>query len=237
MNLEEKDTKKIISRLVLQKVLQHEVCKFLDKSRYEDLSKVFLSDEPDKEIKLDFRLQKNVNDRYYAAIADIAIRWTTDDLEKQDPEGNVWKVYQLKMMSGVSSRWNASVPEVMERAECLAALASLLSEIHEMAGHPLQIQTLTNEERIVRDLQRKYEAACDEIYKHIRWQVPELRRGLRLGGKARTFNRECLSAIKVQPGTYEFTTNDGSNRKPRTKRYSITIPENPLYLCAIKRIA
>lgn len=233
---QERDTKKIISRLVLQKVLQHEVCKFLDKSRYEELSKAFLSDEPDKELKMDFKLQKNVNDRYYAAIADIVIRWTTDDLEKEDPEGNVWKVYQLKMTSSVSSRWNASVPEVMERAECLVALASLLSEIHEMAGHPLQIQTLTNEERIARDLQRKYEAACDTIYKHIRWQAPELRRGLRLGGKARTFDRERLTAINVEPGTYEFAVNAGSSRKPHTKRYSITIPQNPLYLCAIKRI-
>jgi hypothetical protein len=119
----------------------------------------------------------------------------------------------------------------------LSALASIISEIHEMAGHPIQIQILNNDERIARDLKRKYEAACDEICRHIRWQTPELRRGLRLGGKARTFDRERLSKIKVEPGKYEFEINDASARSPKYKKYSLTIPENPLYLCAIKRVA
>lgn len=237
MNLEEKDTRKIISRLILQKILQHEVCKFLDKSKYEELSNQFLSDTPDKEFRLDFRLQKNIQDKYYSAIGDVTIRWLTDDLEKTDPEGNVWKLYQLKMSSGISSRWNANVHELVERSECLTALASILSELHEMAGHQLQIQILNNEERIARDLQRKYNAACDEIFKFIRWSAPELRRGLRAGGKARTFQREIFTKIKVDPGHYEFEVNDGSTRNPRVKKYSVTIPENPLYLCAIKRVS
>lgn len=235
--LQERDTKKIISRLVLQKILQHEVCKFLEKSKYEDLSRLFLSDEPDKEIRLELRLQKNVQDKYYTSVSDVTIRWTTDDLEKTDPDGNVWKVFQLKMTSGVSSRWNANVHELSERAECMTALASILGELHEMAGHPLQIQILNNEERIARDLRRKYEAACDEIYKFIRWSAPDLRRGLRAGGKARTFQREIFTKIKVDPGRYEFEVNDGSNKKPNYKKYSVTIPENPAYLCAIRRVS
>lgn len=237
MNLEEKDTKKIISRLILQKILQHEVCKFLDKSKYEELSRLFLSDEPDKEVRLDFRLQKNVQDKYYSAIADTTIRWLTDDLEKTDAEGNVWKVYQLKISSGVSSRWNTNVHELAERAECMTALSSILIELNEMAGHPIHVQILNNQERIARDLRRKYEAACDEISKFIRWNTPELRRGLRLGGKARTFQREIFTKIKVEPGNYEFDVNDGSNKSPKVKKYSVTIPENPLYLCAIKRVS
>ena len=237
MNIEEKDTKKIISRLVLQKILQHEVCKFLDKSKYEELSRLFLSDEPDKEVRLDFRLQKNVQDKYYSAIADTTIRWLTDDLEKTDVEGNVWKIYQLKISSGVSSRWNTNVHELAERAECITALSSILIELNEMAGHPIHVQILSNDERIARDLRRKYEATCDEISKFIRWNTPELRRGLRLGGKARTFQREIFTKIKVEPGHYEFSVNDGSNKNPKVKKYSVTIPENPLYLCAIKRVS
>lgn len=231
------DTKKIISRLVLQKLLQHEVCKFLDKIKYEELSMLFLSDNPDKEFRLDFKLQKNIQDKYYTAIADVTIRWLSDELEKTDPEGNVWKVYQMKLSTGISSRWNANVNEMTERAECISALASVVGELNEMAGHPIQVQILNNEERIARDLQRKYSAACDEIYKYIRWNVPELRRGLRLGGKARTFQREVFAKIKVDPGKYEFEVNDGSNRSPKYKKYSVTIPENPAYLCAIKRVS
>ena len=231
------DTKKIISRLILQKILQHEVCKFLDKSKYEELSRLFLSDEPDKEVRLDFRLQNNVQDKYYSAIADTTVRWLTDDLEKTDAEGNVWKVYQLKMSSGVSSRWNTNFHEMVERAECMTALSSILVELNEMAGHPIHVQILSNQERVDRDLKRKYDTACDEISKFIRWQAPELRRGLRLGGKARTFDRERFAKIKVEPGRYEFDINDGSAKSPKYKKYSITIPENPLYLCAIKRVS
>lgn len=231
------DTKKIISRLVLQKILQHEVCKFLDKPKYEELSKLFLSDDPDREFRLDFRLQKNIQDKYYSAVADVTLRWLTDDLEKTDPEGNVWKVYQMKISSGISSRWNSNVQELIERAECMSALASVLSELNEMVGNPIQVQILNNEERIARDLRRKYEAACDEIYKFIRWNAPELRRGLRLGGKSRTFQREIFSKIKAEPGRYEFEVNDGSNKKPNHKKYSVTIPENPAYLCAIRRVS
>jgi hypothetical protein len=231
------DTKKIISRLVIQKILQHEVCKFLDKQKYEDLSKIFLSEEPDRELRLDLRLQKNIQDKYYTAVADVTIKWLSDDLENLDPEGNVWKSFQMKISSGISSRWNSNVNELIERAECVSALASVLSELHEMAGHPIQVQILNNEERIARDLKRKYEAACDEIYKFIRWNAPELRRGLRLGGKARTFQREIFTKIKVEPGHYEFSVNDGSNKNPKVKKYSVTIPENPLYLCAIRRVS
>lgn len=235
--LKERDTKKIISRLILQKILQHEVCKFLDKPKYEELSRLFLSEEPDKEIRLDLRLQKNIQDKYYSAIADMSLRWLTDDFEKIDPEGNVWKVYQVKIASGVSSRWNANFHEMFERAECMSALASVLAELHEMVGHPIQIQILNNEERIARDLQRKHNAACDEIYKFIRWQMPELRRGLRAGGKSRTLQREVLSKLKLEPGRYEFEMNDGSSKKPLVKKYSVTIPENPAYLCAIRRVS
>jgi hypothetical protein len=234
---EEVETKKIISRLLIQKILQHEVCKFLDRSKYEDLSKQFLSSDPDRELKLDLKLQKNIQDKYYSSIADVTIRWLTDDLEKTDPEGNVWKVYHLKMSSGISSRWNSNVHELSERAECISALASILSELNEMVGNPIQVQVLNNEERIARDLQRKYNAACDEIYKFVRWNAPELRRGLRLGGKSRTFQREIFSKIKVEPGKYEFEVNDGSSKKPHVKKYCVTIPDNPAYLCAIRRVS
>lgn len=231
------DTKKIISRLILQKILLHEVCKFLDKKRYDELNNTFLSNEPDKEQRFDFRLQKNILDKYYAAIADMSIKWLDDGSEKQDPEGNVWKTYTLKLSTGMSSRWNSNVHELSERAECISLLSSLASELHEMAGHPIQVQILSNQERIDRDLKRKYDTACDEICKHIRWQAPDLRRGLRLGGKARTFDRERFAKIKVEPGRYEFDINDGSAKSPKYKKYSITIPENPLFLCAIRRVS
>jgi hypothetical protein len=236
-NVELKDTKKVISRLVLQKILQHEVCKFLDKARYEDVNRIFLSSEPDRELRLDFKLQKSIQDKYYSGVADLTIRWLIDDTEQVDPEGNVWQTCTMKLISGVSSRWNTNVYEMLERAECLNALASLLLELHEMAGNPIQIQILSNDQRIARDLKRKYDETCGEISRLIRWSAPELRRGLRAGGKARTFQREIFTKIKVDPGRYEFEVNDGSNRNPKYKKYSVTIPENSAYLCAIKRVS
>lgn len=236
-DIRERDTKKIISRLVLQKILRHEVCKFLDKLKYEELSKLFLSDEPDREFRLDFRLQKNVQDKYYSGIADLELRWITDDLEKTDPEGNIWKAYQLRISSSLSSRYQVRVHELVERAECISAFAAILSELHEMVGSPIQVQVLNNEERIARDIKRKYDAACDELRKFIVWSAPEIRRGLRAGGKARTFQREVISKIKLEPGQYVFEMNEGSKKNPRVKKYSVTIPENPLYLCAIKRVS
>jgi hypothetical protein len=232
-----RDTKKIISRLVVQKILQHEVCKFLDKFKYEELNKLFLSDEPDNELRLDFKLQKNAQDKYYSSVADLVMKWVTDDLEKTDPEGNVWKIYQMKISSGVSSRWNANVHEIVERAECISALAAMISELHEMVGAPIQVQVLNNEERIARENKRKYDSVCEEIRKFIVWSMPELRRGLRTGGKARTFQREVISKIKLEPGKYEFETSDGSKKSPQVKKYSVTIPENHLYLCAIRRVS
>lgn len=234
---EARDIKKLISRLILQKILLHEVCKFLDKKRYEELNSAFLSNEPDREQRFDFRLQKNILDKYYSAIADMSIKWLTDESEKQDPEGNVWKTYTLKFSTGVSSRWGANICEFRERAECISLLSSLVSDLNEMAGHPIQVQILSNQERITRDIKQKHDSACKEISSFILWNTPELRRGLRFGGKSRTFGREIFMKINVEPGKYEFEVNDGSNKNPKYKKYLVTIPENPLYLCAIRRVS
>jgi hypothetical protein len=233
---ESQDTKKIISRLILQKLLAHEVCKFLNKKKYEELGHLFLSNDPDKDLRLDFIITKeDVGDRYYQGIADLTIRWLTDDLEKIDAEGNVWKNYELRMTTGINSRWSMKANELAERAECMMCLSSIISELDSLVGKQMQIQTLTSEQRIQRENQIKYTKTCDQIVQIIRWKQPELRRGLRAGGKTRGISRDPFSSIPS--GSYELEINEGSNRSPRIKKYSLTIPQNPAYLATIKRIA
>jgi hypothetical protein len=238
MLAQETDTKKIISRLVLQKLLQHEVCKFLDKKKYEDLGKIFLSGEPDKDLRLDFIITKtNVGDRYYQAIADLQLRWITDDVERMDSDGNVWKTYEFRLATGISSRWNMKVEEIVERAECMAALASLVTELDALIGKQMQIQTLTNEQRLQRDDQIRHNKICDQVSQIIRWRNPEFSRGLRSGGKPRVVSREPFTVAKVPAGKYEIEINEGSKRSPRVRKFSIFVPENPEYLVSVKRIA
>lgn len=241
------DTKNILSRLVLQKLLQHEACKFLDKSKYEELSACFLSEVPDKDIKLNFKLQPHhtdnitdsIIDKWNNGIVESVLRWVERGSEKTDTEGNVWKTYQLKISSSVALRSNASVQEFAARSECMIAIASILSEIYEMAGHPLQFKVLNNDQRIARDIKQKHDVVANLLSNFIRWDS-ELYRGLRAGGKARTFARERyerFAHVAVTPGVYCFDVNFGSHRSPRIKKYSVTIKENPLYLCVIKRIS
>jgi hypothetical protein len=238
MLTQETDTKKIISRLVMQKILQHEVCKFLDKKKYEDLGKLFLSGEPDKDLRLDFIISKtNIGDRYYQSIADLSLKWVTDDVERMDSEGNVWKTYEFRMVTGVSSRWNMKLEEVVERAECMSGLASLVSELDALVGKQMQIQTLTNEQRLQREDQIRHNKICEQVSQIIRWRNPEFSRGLRTGGKPRVVSREPFAAAKVPAGKYEIEFNEGSKRSPRVKKFFIFVPENPEYLVSVKRIA
>ena len=242
------DAKNILSRLILQKLLQHDVCKFLDKSKYEELSICFLSEEPDKVIRLDFKLQPvhintitsdSIIDKWNNRIAESVLRWMEDDSEKTDSEGNVWKTYQLKISTDIVFRLDASVQEFAVRSECMIALASILSEIHEMAGHPLQLKVLNNDQRIARDTKKKHDIASSLLSNFVRCNS-ELYRGLRAGGKAHTFSRErCehFTNVTVAPGLYCFGVRFGSHSSPRIKKYSVTITENPLHLCVIKRIS
>ena len=238
MDFQETDTKKIISRLVLQRMLQHEVCRFLDKKKYEDLSNAFLSKDPDKDLRLDFIITKlAVGDRYYQGIADLNLKWITDDIERMDSEGNVWKTYELRMATGVSSRWNMKTEELVERAECMAALASLVAELDALAGKQMQIQVLTNEQRLQRDDQIRHNKICDQVSQIIRWRNPEFSRGLRSGGKPRGASREPFTAANVPAGKYEIEINEGSKRSPKTKKFLVVVPENPVYLASVKRVA
>ena len=234
MLAQETDTKKIISRLVMQKILQHEVCKFLDKKKYEDLGKIFLSGEPDKDLRLDFIITKsNVGDRYYQGIADLQLKWITDDVERLDSEGNVWKTYEFRMSTGVNSRWNMKTEEIVERAECMMGLASLVTELDALVGKQMQIQTLTNEQRVQREDQIRHKKICDQIASITKWNEPQLIRGLRKGGKSRGISRDHF--VDIPPGNYEVTFNEGSRRSPIVKKYFFMIPQNPAYLVSVKR--
>ena len=242
------DAKNILSRLVLQKLLQHDVCKFLDKSKYEELSVSFLSEEPDKAIILDFNLQQehidtitdtDNNYKWNNRIAESVLQWIEGDYEKIDSEGNVWKTYQLKISTSIASRTNASVQEFAVRSECIIALASIISEIHEMTGHTLQLNVLNNDQRIARDKKKNHDVITNLLSNFIRCDS-EPYRGLRTGGKSRTFARERFEQftnVAVVPGLYCFDVRFGSYRIPRIKKYSVTITTNPLHLCVIKRIS
>ena len=232
----ENDTKKIISRLVLQKIISAESCKFLSKDSYADLNRRFLDSDPEKDLSIYYRLQGPEYERQYSSgICELHVKWVGGDKETQDPEGNVWNTYQLKMSASINSCWNLKPNEILMRSECISGISALVNDITSLVPDAVQIMVLNNEQRIQREIKRKYDNNCDKISEIIRMTHNNCRSGLRAGGKGRALNRELFSACS--PGNYNILINDGSKRTAKIKKYTVTIPENPAYLVFIKRVS
>ena len=232
----ESDKKKIISRLVLQKVLASGSVKWMKSSHFESVSKTFLSDEPDREVYIQYILKKpGVNENSYGNdIVTLSLKWLDAAEEILDPDGNVWKSCQLKISPSISSTYGDKEENFVPRVECMSEVRSLIDEIREMISGPIRTMILDNDGRIARDAKRKYDTACDKIASKLKYENRDVRHNLRAGGRARSVHRNVFTGF--DSGTYTVVVNDGSNRTPRYKKYSIVIPQNPVYLVAVKRV-
>jgi hypothetical protein len=233
---DESDKKKIISRLVLQKVLSSTSVKWMKSSHFETISKSFLSQEPERETYIQYILKKpGVNENSYGNdIVTLSLKWIDSDGEILDPEGNVWKSTQLKISPSISSTYGDKEENFVPRVECMSEVRVLIGEIREMISGPIRTMILDNEGRVARDTKRKYDAMCDKIASRLKYENRDLRHNLRAGGRGRAASRGAFAGIEV--GNYAVVVNDGSHRTPRYKKYSVVIPENPTYLVVIKRV-
>lgn len=230
------DEKKIISRLLIQKILSADATRFMRKESFDMLSKRLLSESPDDELTVNYRLQTS-KDSYYATIADLHIKWVSSQNELVDLDGNAWTTYNLQVIPAVGNSYSNTVEQFRDRAVCMGLVKDLLDEIDSMVPGPIRVLFLNNEERIARDNKRKYEAVCEKFSSELRSYRKDFRVGLRTNGKARAISRTDDMMKGVLPGRYEFAINDGTQRRPKFKRYVVTVPSIETYYASIKRVA
>jgi hypothetical protein len=228
--------KKIISRLILQKVMSSSATKYLRKDCYKAVSAAFLSEEPDNDFTLMFK--HNVeSSSYNDNIVDITVGWERGDKELQDLDGNVWVTYGIKIRPTMTHCYSLSATQFIQRAECIGFVSELVTEILDMTANPIRVIALNNTQRIERDKIRRIDAAKHLIVSILNGEGKSLRTHLRIDGRGRAVPREHVTLF--DPGSYTLEIPDGwKGRKAfRTKKYSLTIPENPNYSAFIKRIA
>ena len=236
-NITNPSDKNITSRIVMQKILASDAMEFLYKDSAEAVRSAFLSSDPDaNEIRLSYKTQVGVRTgAYNEAIAEVIIGWQPTGLEIQDLDGNIWMPFRMMITSSISSMYSKSVEAFHERVECISRVGQLLTELHEMAASPVKVMTLTNDQRISRDVKRKYDASCKTLIELITSDKNSLRRNLRAGGRGRPIDRNRI--LSIEPGRFEVEINDGSKRKPRLRKYVLNVPENSNYLALLKRIS
>lgn len=214
-----------LSRLILQKILTSESTQYMSKESHDKISASFLSDNPDKDLILTYRF-KGTSSSYYNNIAEMQIGWKSDQKEIQDLEGNIWSAYQISINTTIMSSCSNSQQQFLDRAECISQIRDLILDIQEMVPEPIRVMTLTSDQRIVRDKMRKNEQDCNMIREVITAHGNKIRRGVRLNG-VRRFYKTLIE--NVSPGDYNVEVNDGSARKPRIKKYFVSIPKDGNY--------
>lgn len=230
------DERKVLARLVIQKVLSSDAAKYLAKDSFQRMHSLMLSEAPDVDFTLSFRLLEG-RDSYYSGIAGVEVKWVLGQVEINDTEGNVWSTYTLNMVPSVGSSYSNSIEQFIQRAECMYFLKDLIEDIRSMVPGPIRVMTLDNEGRIARDKKKKYDDSTRRFASYLQRERKKLRVGLRVGGKPRVISRTDDILTGIEPGTYEFRINDGSNRSPRYKQYVIRVPDVAGYYATIKRIA
>ena len=228
------DQKKIISRLVIQKFLSSDASQYLDPAALSTLNTLFLSESPDRDMSINYRIPDR-RDSYYGGVATVSLGWEPSKEELQDLDGNVWNTHTLKIVPSITSSYTSGYEDFTKRATIIGALAELLAEVREMVPGPIRVMSLSSDERIARDKKRKYDATCVFVANLVTGEQRHLRVGLRVGGRPRPVARELLPT--QEPGTYMFEVNDGSRRRPKVKKYTLTIPENANWYAYIKRTA
>lgn len=228
------DEKKLLARLILQKILSSAVVPYFSDTLHKELSTLFLSDAPDRDISLVLK-NPSARDSYYSNICSASIVWEQSKDEIQDLDGNVWVTYSVKVTPEINSMYSSPFEAFQLRIAVFNALNDLLVDIKEMMSRPIRVLHLNNEQRVRRDKQRKDDAAIVGFRHLLITSGRELRRNLRVGGKSRSVAAHHVSLF--DPGTYTFELNDGSKNRPRYKKYSLMIPENPNYHAYIRRVS
>lgn len=236
------DQLKILSRLVLQRIMSSDATKYLSQESFDRVSKQLLSDTPDAKIDVDFRFLENRQTpsySYYSVIAGLTINWTQSPNEINDLDGNVWCTYTHTVAPRTSSGCTSSETKKFSQiADCTSRVQALVEELESMVPEPIRVMVLDNDGRVARDNKRYYDGVCDRLVVSLRHgENRGLRVGLRRGGSARPIDRGSELLLNVKPGRYEFSIDDGSSRRPNIKKYIVVVPENPMYYGAITRIA
>jgi len=219
MKSDPKESKRIISRLILQKIISSEATKYMTKEMCQKLNNDFLSSDPEKNKKFCLYLDPSINS-YNNETCSFDIRWYDRDGEVVDPEGNVWTSHELKMSANIGGTWGASVEGFLQRIEIMNCLSRLIEEVNSVLKGPIQVLSLDNNERISRDEKRIYEKYCQELYEFFYSCNRQYIRGLRVMGSSRPFDH----TLKVPAGRYEFQREEGTRRNPIVKKYVVDIP-------------
>lgn len=236
------DDLKIVSRLILNRILSCDAVQYLRHKSIERVRAMMLSPEPDKDVTLSFTddedEKKSTNQRYYGTgVCEMTIQWSPDQNEIIDGEGNVWQSYRLNMGCSIISAYSLSDLQLSRKSDVVSSVSRLASELREMVPDALRIRALSDSQRRERDEIRRIESVVEKCMKLFSREHRLLRSGLRVNGKPRSFRRDQILP-GVLPGTYKFEVNDGSRWSTKgVKKYSVFIPENLDYLCTIKRIA
>lgn len=234
------DDLKIVSRLVLNKILSCDAVRYLRHKSIERVREMMISPDPHKDVTLSYtddeEEKHSTSQRYYGTgTCELTIQWTLDPNEIIDSDGNVWHSYVLNVSSCISSAYSLDDKQIASKVSVISAVSRLATEIREMVPYSLKIRALNDVQRLARDEQRRIERVNEICIKVFSSLQRKLRTGLRVGGKARSFKREDVLP-GVLPGTYKFEINDGSRWSSRgIKRYTVYIPDNLSYLCTIKR--
>jgi len=224
----------IVSRILLQKILNSDAAAFLSKECVTSVNNAFLSPSPEKDnIKLTFKSKSESG--FYSGVAELSFSWEPTGPEIQDLDGNVWVPHRMRVSTNINSSYNNTLDAYLERSQIISATAALLEDTRELITSTVKLMTLTDEQRHVRDTKRAYDVSCKFIVDLIKADRNSIRRQLRVGGRGRPVLRSKLP--DVQPGKFEVEINDGSKRTPRIRKYSMFVPENPNHLALLKRIA
>ena len=234
-----KDQLKIISRLALQRIMSSEALQYLRKHSADAVSSQFLSDTPEKEISLYFSLPSDrERTSYYSnSVCEMSMKWLQSPDEIVDLEGNAWSTYCLVMNVTLGSFYNIPYKSFEGRAEVIQACTELFEEINDLAPEPVRVLTLNNEERISRDETRRVTTIGQTLADMFVREHRAFRRGLRVGGRGKPVPREIVNAVTgTKPGTYEFTTHEGSRRRPVVRQYVLKVPVNASWLATLSRV-
>lgn len=212
-----RESKKIISRLVLQKIISSEASRYMDKMTHEKLSKDFLSSDPEKDKRFSLFIDPEKT-TYSGEVCTLELRWRDIEGEVVDPEGNVWTSHSLNFVTSLASCWNVSVETFNKRVQIMNLLSSLVEEISSILSGPIQVLSFNNEERIVRDEKRTKEKYCKNLYEFFFYEQKKFIRGLRVNGRSREFSTH----LQIPAGTYQIFREEGSRRNPIYKTYEAT---------------
>lgn len=230
------DEKKLISRLILQRIMTSSSAQYLDKVTYEKLTKYFLSESPDDTIELTYRDKDSHKSSYsyYGNICSLSVSWLESANCFNDLEGNVWGSYNLRVLCNVQTSKMLEIKEFMERAECVSDVAALAADLTTMVPGPIRFMKMTNAQRIEKEAKEKYDETCNLLHSLLVYGTArDVRKGLRSGGNSRGFDRDLVKGVK--PGVYCIVVNDGSRRSPRNREYWVTIPERESFRPHIRR--